>query len=48
MAYDANNDKGRPTMAVFASFATYSKICIGWILCLSMTELSIGVYALGI
>ena len=30
-------------MVYYASYATYCKICIGWVLCLSMTELAIGV-----
>lgn len=35
-------------MAIMASYATYSKISIGWLQCLSMVELSIGLLTLRI
>lgn len=43
MALIANNDVKRPEMTIWAGFATYSKICIGWLQCLSMCELCIAV-----
>lgn len=46
MAYDSNSSDTRPTMAIWASYATYSKVSIGWLVCLSMVELSIGLTAL--
>lgn len=44
---DAKNDKSlSPIMVYFASYASYSKLCIGWILCLFMCELALCVQML--
>jgi hypothetical protein len=49
LIFEAKKDKNvqpNSAMVYFASYASYSKLCIGWILCLFMCELALCVQML--